>query len=112
MGGYVNSGIIFQLPIRGKGLPVNGQLFFDESDSDEKIIEAFVNSNLTQIQAIKPPTEDEIKILNEVFLKRPDIIEAINLAMRSGEIVELKLEKHEIPTLVKISRKKIIPPRA
>lgn len=74
MGGYVNSGIIFQLPIRGKGLPVNGQLFFDERDSDEKIIEAFVNSNLTQIQAIKPPTEDEIKILNEVFLKRPDII--------------------------------------
>lgn len=58
--------------------------------------------------------KEQRQIMEEEFdiLKRPDIIEAINLAMRSGEIVELKLEKREIPTLVKISRKKIIPPRA
>ena len=44
MGGYVNSGIIFQLPISGRFIPAPRQVVF--GDSDEKIIRSSVHLEL------------------------------------------------------------------
>ena len=42
---------------------------------------------------------------------REDIIDCLNSGLNNGKIMEIKLERHEIITVVEISRQKKIPPK-
>lgn len=43
--------------------------------------------------------------------EHPEIIELINLILRSGGIAEVKIEKRTTPTVVEIKRAKRYPPK-
>lgn len=49
--------------------------------------------------------------INFDIREHQDALDAINAVIRGGNICEVKLERREILTVIKIDRKKVHPPR-
>lgn len=74
MGSYVSTSKFIQLPFRAKKPKWGSQeLEFNEKNTDQEIIETIVSSNLSRIQTVAVPSDEDIVILNEILKRNPNI---------------------------------------
>lgn len=91
MGTYVSTGRSFELPFRS----ILHKNAFAPTDKDETIIDALANANLSHIQTTKTPSENELKILNEIFKRNPNIaFREYSLSFKSVDVAYLAKLTH------------------